>query len=190
MHTIVLRSALLVAAAGFSSFAFAATAAEPPGTPTSATSTSMHKGMHHGMHHWRGHHRGSMDMLRKLDLTDTQRTDIKRMMREEHDQAKPEMQALMEKRMAFENATPGTPEYQTAAQQLAQAEAQAAQTRVTRHAAMRTKIYNELTPEQRTKLASLRSEHQSRMQDWRSKRASRAVNKGAEVAPASTSGAQ
>ncbi|MGH8214822.1 MAG: Spy/CpxP family protein refolding chaperone, partial [Rhodanobacteraceae bacterium] len=119
-----------------------------------------------------------------------QRTDIQQMMREQHSQSQPQMQELMQKRMAFENATPGTAEYQTAAQQLGQAEAQAAQARVTQQAAMRTKIYNELTPEQRTKLASLRSERQTRMQKWRTQRAQHAVNKGAEAAPASTSAVQ
>ena len=197
MHTKVLRSALLAAAVGFSSLAFATAGAQTAGTPVSASSAQMNRGtMHHGKHHWGGNQHDHMDVLRQLDLTDTQRSNIQQMMRDEHTQSQPEMQALMQKRTALENATPGTTEYQTAAQQLGQAEAQAAQARVARQAEMRTKIYKELTPEQRTKLASLRSDHQDRMQNWRSKRAQhperaqRAVNEGAEAAPASTSGAQ
>jgi Spy/CpxP family protein refolding chaperone len=196
MHTKVLRSALLAAFAGFSSLAFATAGAQTADTPTSASSAPMHRGMHHGMQRWHGSQQEHMDVLRQLDLTDTQRSHIQQMMRDEHTQSRPEMQALMQKRKALENATPGTAEYQTAAQQLGQAEAQAAQARVTRHAQMRAKIYNELTPEQRSKLASLSSEHQDRMQDWRCKRAQRperaqrAVNEGAEAAPASTSGGQ
>jgi Spy/CpxP family protein refolding chaperone len=196
MHTKVLRSALLAAIAGFSSLAFATAGAQTAGTPASASSAPMHQGMYHGMHRWHGSQQEHMDVLRQLDLTDAQRSSIQQMMREEHTQSRSEMQALMQKRKAFANATPGTAEYQTAARQLGEAEAQAAQARVTRHAQMRTKIYNELTPGQRSKFANLSSEHQDRMQDWRSKRtqrperAQRAVNEGAEAAPASTSGAQ
>ncbi|MGH8192297.1 MAG: Spy/CpxP family protein refolding chaperone [Rhodanobacteraceae bacterium] len=206
MQRIAFRSALLAAAVGFSSLAFAATAqttgTPPPFSPTanmpaSASSSGwmhhgnnmaasgsssgwmhhgnnmaasgsssgwMHHGMKHGMEH-RGFHHGEMGMWKKLDLTDTQRNNIQQMMRQERTQAQPQMKDLMQKRMAFENATPGSSEYRTAADQLEQAEAHAARERVTRQADMRTKIYNMLTPEQHDKLASLRSERQSRMQN-------------------------
>jgi protein CpxP len=183
------RTTLLAAAIGFSSLAFAATGVPTPDTSAApASSAPMKSGMHHGMmKHHRGHHHDGMRELNKLDLTSTQRTDIRQLMEQSRTEARPQMKALMQKRMAFGNATPGSADYQTAADQLAQAEAQAAQERVMRYAALRTKIYNELTPEQRTQLASLRSERQARMQKWHAKRA---ANKAATPASATTSGAQ
>lgn len=109
-----------------------------------------------------------MRMLDKLDLSDTQRTSIHQMMHESFEQARPEMQALRQKREALEAATPGSSAYQSAADQLADAEANAARQRVARRAALRTKIYGALTPEQRTRLASLRAERKAKMQKWRS----------------------
>lgn len=188
MKKAIFRSSLLAAAVGFSSLAFAATGAQTTDASTSPPSSSqMQQGMHHDMHHDRRHHRDNMGELSKLDLTATQRTNIQQMMREDHAQSRPEMQALMQKRTAFENATAGSTGYQTAAEQLAQAEGQAAQSRVTRQAAMRTKIYNMLTAQQRTQLATLRSQRQARMQKWR---ANHAAKNGANPAPAAASTAQ
>lgn len=93
----------------------------------------------------------------------------------------------MQKRMAFENATPGSADYQAVTRELEQAEAQAAQTRVSSQATLRTKIYNELTPKQRTQLASLRSQRQARMEKWHAKRS---AHKAMRPAPATTSGEQ
>jgi protein CpxP len=182
-------STLLAAATGFSSLAFAATGAQTADTTVApASSAPMKHGTHHGMmKHHRSHHHDGMRELNKLDLTATQRTDIQQMMHQSRTEAQPQMQALMQKRMAFENATPGSAGYQSAADQLAQAEGQAAQERVTRYATLRTKIYNELTPEQRTQLASLRSERQARMQKWHAKRT---ADKTATPASATTAGAQ
>jgi protein CpxP len=196
MKRAMFRTTLLAAAIGFSSLAFAATGAQTADASAASASSApmkhgmhhdMHDGMKHGMKHHRSHHGDGMRELSKLDLTATQRTDIQQMMRQGRAEARPQMQALMQKRMAFEKATPGSADYQTAAEQLAQAEGQAAQERVTSHAALRTKIYNELTPAQRTQLASLRGERQARMQKWHAKRA---ANKTATPASAATAGAQ
>lgn len=188
MKKAILRSSLLAAAMGFSSLAFAATGVQATdASPPAPSSSQMQHGMHHGTWHHHGDDRGSMRELGKLDLAATQRTDIQQMMREDHAEARPQMKALMQKRMAFDNGTPGSADYQTAAEQLAQAEGQAAQSRVTREAALRTKIYNELTPQQRTKLASLRSERRARMQKWH---ADRAANNATQPVPATASTAQ
>lgn len=105
--------------------------------------------------------------LGKLDLTDAQRTDIHKLMHNRSDQGKLEHKALREKRMALQNATPGTNAYQSAANELAKAKASAASKRVLRHAKQQADIYQVLTPAQRTKLADLRTQHQERMQKWR-----------------------
>jgi Spy/CpxP family protein refolding chaperone len=128
----------------------------------------MQHGKWHGMHH-RMHHRRGMGILDKLDLTSTQRDNIRQMMHQSFEQARPEMQALRGKRQAFAAATPGSSDYRTATSALAAAEANAARGRVTREAALRTRIYDSLTPAQRTKLAKLRADHRARMQQWKSK---------------------
>lgn len=166
-------SILLAAAVGFSSLAFAATGVQTsaPASPTS--SGSMQKGKWHGMHHGHmrrggGMHMLDMHMLGKLDLSDTQRTSIRQMMHDSFEQARPEVQALRQKREALEAATPGSSAYRSATDELASAEANAARQRVVREATLRTRIYGVLTEQQRTQLASLRAERKARMQQWRS----------------------
>lgn len=157
-------SAAMAIALACSPFAFAAT----PQTATAGSNTTMQT--HAGQHHWRGKHwrrHGEMGALRKLDLTDAQHASIKQAMHASFQQARPEMKTLREQRMAFNNATPGTAAYQTAASNYAEAESVAARARIQRQAAVRTKIYNILTPAQRTQLASIRSERQAKMKQWR-----------------------
>lgn len=131
-------------------------------TTTSSTTTSQHA-------KWQGHRHGhhGMRMLDKLNLSATQKTSVQQLMQQDFEQAKPALQSLRQQRMAFENATPGSADYQADANNLAQAESNAAHDRVLREADMRSKIYNILTPEQRTQLASLRAEHQQKMQQRR-----------------------
>jgi Spy/CpxP family protein refolding chaperone len=106
-------------------------------------------------------------MYGKLNLSDAQRTQIKQLTQKDFTQARPQMQALRQARQAFEAATPGTAAYQTAASNLAEAEADAARTRSTNQANLRAQIYQLLTPAQRTQLASLRAERQAKMQQRR-----------------------
>lgn len=169
---------LLATALACPPLAFAATSAPAPSATTGATSQDGLRGMHHGDH--------AMRLYRQLDLTDTQRTNIQQMMRASFEQAQPEMTALREKRMAFWNATPGSAGYQAAASDLAQAESKAASAQVLREADVRTKIYATLTPEQRTKLAALRTERQQQMQQRRHARMNR-HGPAAPAAPASSS---
>jgi Spy/CpxP family protein refolding chaperone len=171
-------SILLAAAVGCSSLAFAATGMQTSAPASPSSSGSMQKGKWHGMHHGHmrrgggmrhgGMHMLDMHMLGKLDLSDTQRTSIRQMMRNSFEQTRPEMQALRQKREALEAATPGSSEYRSATDELASAEANAARQRVVREATLRTRIYGVLTEQQRTQLASLRAERKARMQQWRS----------------------
>lgn len=120
-------------------------------------------------HAWHGHHGMAMGdhMYDQLNLSDAQRTQIKQLTKQDFAQAKPQMQALRQARQAFEAAAPGTAGYQTAASNLAEAEADAARTRTTNRANLRAQIYQVLTPAQRTQLASLRAQQKAQMQQWR-----------------------
>lgn len=141
----------------------AAVAAPPPSSGTTASGPRTDHVWHHSMH--RGWHGDRwMGTLRQLDLTDAQRTGIRDLMRQGFQQARPEMTALREKRTAFEAATPGSAEYQAAANDLGHAEANAALARMLQRADLRTKVYQLLTPAQRTQLATLRAQRQERRQ--------------------------
>lgn len=153
-----LRSTVLAAALACSSFAFAAAPPSAASTGEATSHSHMHR-LHHGRH--------GMSMLDQLNLTDSQRTSVHQLMRQSFQEARPAVQTLRQKRMAFENATPGSAEFQTAANALAQAESSAAHARVLHQAELRTKIYNLLTPAQRTQLASLRAQHEAKMKQWR-----------------------
>jgi Spy/CpxP family protein refolding chaperone len=170
MHKPFLRSATFAAAFACASLAFAAA---PPPAGTGATGTSQPAG-HRGGHH--------MKLFDQLNMTDAQRTSVRQLFQQIFEQARPEMQALRQKRMAFDNATPGSAAYQSAANDLAKAESNAAHAQVLRQAALRTKIYDLLTPEQRTQYATLRAQHQAKMKQWRESH----MQKRSRNAPASS----
>lgn len=163
MRKIQLLSAVLVTALGCAPLAFAQQAG----------------------HAWHGHHHGMAmggQMYDQLNLSDAQRTQIKQLTKKSFAEAKPQMQALRQARQAFESATPGTADYQTAAGNLAEAEADAARTRTANRANLRAQVYQVLTPAQRTQLASLRAERQAKMQQWRESR----MQRGDAAAPGSS----
>ena len=154
MRKPMIRSTLLAALLACSSLAFAATPQQTAPSGSSATAP-------------RAHQQRQPNLFDQLGLTDAQRTSVRQLMQQNFQQARPEMQTLGQKRMAFENATPGTSQFQSAANDLAQAESTAAHAQVLRQADLRTKIYNLLTSEQRTKLASLVKQRQQEMQAQR-----------------------
>lgn len=152
MRKSMIRATLLAAMLACSSLAFAA-APQQAASGTSATAPRAHQ---------------QPNLFDQLGLTDSQRSSVRQLMQQTFQQARPEMQSLRQKRMAFENATPGTSQYQSAANDLAQAESSGAHAQVLRQADLRTKIYNLLTAEQRTKLASLvKQQRQQEMQQQR-----------------------
>lgn len=183
MRHSLLSSTALIAALACAPLAFAA--APPASAPAGSTGAAAQQ---HWNHHDRGHmrrgHMGKrgMDMLHKLDLTDAQRTQIKAIRKEGWTQSRTSMQTLRQQRMAYEHATPGTSAYQTAVDSLAQAASSAAHARIVNAADQRTKIYNVLTPEQRTKLASMRSERKARMQKWHTEHMQHAAKSSAPAA--------
>jgi Spy/CpxP family protein refolding chaperone len=164
------RSALLSTAIAISTLAFAATgsAAPPPPAPPAAQAQQQ----------VRPH-----SILDQLGLTEAQRTQIQQLQKSSVEKELPFMQALQQKREAFSSETPGSSGYQSAANALATAEASAARSHVLTEAAYRADVYHLLTPEQRTKLASLAAQQKARMQQWRKEQAQRAA---AAKAPAAS----
>ena len=120
-------------------------------------------------HGWRGDHGMAMGshLYGKLNLTDAQRSQIKQLTEQSFAQAKPQMQALRQARQTWESAVPGTSAYQSATNALAQAESDAASTRVTQRANLRAQIYQVLTSAQRSQLAQKQEQRQARMQQWK-----------------------
>lgn len=182
MRKTYLLSAAVVVVLGCAPLAFAQqTDASQTGAPQSASSQTGHA--------WHGHHGMATGghMYDQLNLSDAQRSQIKQLMQQNFAQAKPQMQALRQARKAFEAAAPGSADYQTAASNLAEAEADAARTRTTNRANLRAQIYQLLTPEQRTQLASLQAERKAQRQQWRE---SHMQGGGDAAAPDSSAAAQ
>lgn len=98
------------------------------------------------------------DLFDQLGLTDAQRSSVRQLIQQSFQQAQPEMEALRQKRMAFDNATPGSSQFKAAANDLAETESSAVRAQVLRQADLRTRVYNLLTPEQRAKLTTLVSQ--------------------------------
>lgn len=131
--------------------------------PVANGQPSMDHGQHQTGQRWHGHR--SMELFRQLDLSEAQRASIRTFARENFRQMRPELAALRQKRMAFDDAVPGTAEYQAAANDLAHAEANAALARVLHKSDLRSKIYQTLTPAQKVQLATLRAQRKER-RDW------------------------
>lgn len=104
------------------------------------------------------------DLFDRLGLTDAQRSSVRQLIQQSFEQARPEMEALRRKRIAFDNATPGSNQFKAAADDLAETESSAVRAQVLRQADLRTKVYNLLTPEQRAKLTALVSQRERAMQ--------------------------
>jgi|SRR5690348_16356778 len=100
-------------------------------------------------------------ILEELNLTAAQQASIREAMQQNFQQLRPQMQTLDQKRQAFENATPGSSGYQSAVNDLAQAEADFAKARTLREGTVRSKVYELLTPTQRTKLKDLIAEQKA-----------------------------
>jgi len=173
---------VLSSAMALSTFAFAAPVDQ------SAAPGSQQQMQHHGRHgHRHGRHgnfhRGHDMNLRKLDLTEAQRSSVKQIVKNSFTQNRTQWQALRQQRQAFESMTPDQVGYQAAADRLAQAEADATKLRVQQRANIRAQIYAVLTPQQKATLATQRSERQARMEKWKAARAARRA--AAPTAPAS-----
>lgn len=154
MHKFTLRTTVLAAALVCSSLAFAATPQQGSSANTAASSAEH-----------------PQSLLDQLNLTDAQKTSIRNLLVQNMQQARTEMQTLRPKEQAFTNAKPGTSEYRTATTELATAESTAAHAQVLRQAQLREGIYNVLTPDQRTKLASLRAQREAQIEKMRQQRA-------------------
>jgi periplasmic protein CpxP/Spy len=121
-------------------------------------------GMSHG---WHAHGHGHDMAFRQLDLTDAQRASIKQIMHASFAQNKTQWTALRQQRSAFESMTPDQVGYQAAAARLAQAEGDATRVRVQQKATVRAQIYALLTPAQKAKMATLKTEKQARREQWK-----------------------
>jgi len=106
-------------------------------------------------------------ILDELDLTPAQQASIRETMQQNFQQLRPQMQTLGQKRQAFENATPGSSGYQSAVNDLAQAEADFAKAQTLREGEVRSKVYALLTPAQRTKLKNLIAEQKAQVAKMR-----------------------
>jgi protein CpxP len=154
-------SILLAAALGCSALALAAPGGQNGG----------------GGQGWQGHHHGGgFAAWGKLDLTDAQKASIKQIMQSGFAQLKPQFQAVRQQRAAFQALTPDAAGYQTAAANLAQAEAALTSARITQRAASSTQIYAVLTSTQKTQLATQKAARIARQQQWQQFKAQHPVS--------------
>lgn len=132
-------------------------------------------GPHAGWSHHGGRH--GMKLLEQLNLTAEQKASVKQILKSHFEQNKGEWQQLRQQRQAFEAMKPTDSGYQAAAASLADAEGKAAMNRVQQMASVRADIYKVLTPEQQTKLDSLKAERmaqrEARHKKWRESHAQR-----------------
>lgn len=126
---------------------------------------------HHGQHHGQRHGHGDRMGLEKLNLTDAQRASVKAIVSKNRDQNKGQNEALRQQRDAFRSMTPDQVGYQAAAARLAQTEGSAMQLRVQQKANIAAQIYAVLTPAQKAQMATMRTQHEARREQWKAFRA-------------------
>jgi Spy/CpxP family protein refolding chaperone len=144
----------------------------------------------HGGWHGHGHgHGGQFMAFKKLNLTDAQRASIKQIMHTAFAQGKTQRTALRQQRSAFESMTPDQVGYATAASRLAQAEGAATQVRVQQRANIRAQVYAVLTASQKAQLATMKTQRETRMQEWKQFRAQHAAG-ATSAAPSAAPDAQ
>lgn len=170
MHSRTFRTTALAAAIAFSSLAFAAGAAPAQSTPPAPAAKPAAPVQQHSI-------------LEELNLTESQQSTIREAMQQNFQQLRPQMETVMQKRNAFENATPGSSGYQPTVNDLAQAEADFAKARTLREGVLRSKIYEVLTSAQRTRLKSLMAKQKARIQQMQ--RAAQTPHAGSSAPAAS-----
>jgi Spy/CpxP family protein refolding chaperone len=132
----------------------------------------------------------AMHELGKLNLSDAQKDSIKQFAKQGFGQLKPQMEAVRQQRKAFESMDPTSSGYRTATSNLAKAEADFASARVMQRAALRAQVYNLLTPEQRSQLATMRAQREVRMQQRKARMQQWKEFKAEHPLPSSAASAQ
>lgn len=107
---------------------------------------------------WAGHRHGHMAYLaRELNLTDTQKQQIKTIVHSQKVTLRPLMQQLAQNRLAMLNATASGAFDQAKVQSLANQRAQIMAQLMVQKASIRSQVYNQvLTPDQRAKADQMR----------------------------------
>lgn len=149
------------------------------GAPLAAMQHGTLAAARHSPHCWRARRFGgrafhTLRVYANLDLSVTQRKQMRGLARATFRQLHTQRLALQQKRAAFARATPGSAQYQAAVNDWAHAAAALTLASVQDRAAQRTRIYALLTPAQRTQLATLIAARQERVEWKRDHRPTRA----------------
>ena len=141
-RTLLTAAAALTAAAGMS----AASAADDATTPPTAAAEGWH------------HHGGPWHLLGKLDLSASQKQQIKDIMAAAH----PQMQSLHEQMRAnmqkLQQTPPTDPNYSSIASQASQTHGSLAAQALTQRTEVRAQVFKVLTPAQQSQLATLEAQ--------------------------------
>lgn len=171
-RSVMLSAAITIAVSAFAATAVAAPTPASAPAPVAAQATAAQQQVR------------PRSILDQLGLSEAQRTRIQQLQQSSMAKERPLMQALREKEEAFANETPGGANYQSAANALATAEANAARAHVLTEATYRADVYHLLTPAQRSKLTELTAQQKARIEQWRKEQAARAA--AAAKAPAAS----
>jgi periplasmic protein CpxP/Spy len=147
--TLLTAGAALTAAGGVS----AASAADEATAPQTAAPQTAAQGWHH--------HGGPWHLLGKLNLSASQKQQIKDIMTTAH----PQMQSLHEQMRAnmqkLQQTAPTDPNYSSIASQVGQTHGSLAAQALTQRAELRAQVFKVLTPAQQSQLTALEAEMRS-----------------------------
>lgn len=132
-----------------------------------------------------GHHRGAEAGMafHGMNLTDAQKAQIKQIVQQSRSSLKTQAEAVHQQREAFEQMSPSSSGYQTAAANLAQAEASFTSARITARAAATAQIYNTvLTSAQQSQYTSNKAAFEARKAQWQQFKAQHPVPSSASTA--------
>ena len=115
-----------------------------------------------GGHYGKGGHRGMHMMLRALDLTDAQQTQVKAILDESRESVKPVFESMKANREKMKEATKGGAFDEAAVTAIANEQAGLAAKLMVEKQRTRSKIYALLTDEQKAKAVELESKMHDR----------------------------
>lgn len=132
---------------------------------------------------WQHRHHGMQHMAQQLNLSDKQKDQFKQLHRKSRDRMQTIRDAMKDNREALMKLDPQDRDYMSKVDKLATEKGRLVERSVKQFAKMRADFYAILTPEQRSKLAEMRKQHQGRRGHCGGMHGERGMDRGPGGAP-------
>ena len=140
---------------------------------------------HSARHEWTSHHghrgfeqQGMHKLMRKLDLSDQQREQVRDIMKKSRPQFQTLRTQMRDNQRRLMDINPDDPNYAAVVAQVSQANGQVMTQMIQARSQLRADMYKVLSPEQKQKLQAMQQKWQERMQKQMHEREQKHSNQG------------